>query len=715
MTKDTPHSVNPDSLSTMSVVQLRDVCRNLKLHVSGKKSVLIDRILNAIGDESKLPDKDSEEALLLEDEEITPSTNYVGDAVDKLISKVESLGDHTVPPRIDISTNLLEDKPIILEAELFVAEKVEETKKEVKTKTIILNNDSKEDDAASLVITIPTLTNIKLNPKMAGAVFAVLLLIGGTVFFVLNNDNSFTSQPLHHGDTMNFNVNDAHISVIGDDMVQIFRDASGDVLEDICGELEIIMHGDGSVSVANEEQPSTDSLGRSGFLTVEKRINHNLIVDFEGKTWRDTNDCGNLGVSLAGNLLDMSTTSWVELESEELKRTNTNIHFTSIDNQVTNMQAVTYGLEGVGNLDALIPILTLPLKPIELHSFFGGRTLFEGSTSFNDPTWNSDWQWTVGKEYRDKTHGLVYPITMHHVEIGKCIGSANIEIQVKEGNPWPIYQKVDILIDKSSSNSDCNFIVSSAADSLLPDGRLNIRLTMGESSSALGTKNIDWGKNYIKPETGDDRPRTSDKRKWSNSMWDESEIRIFNLEESKNCLEATHAESDAAKALIKGGYIWQAYWQFPENSINPQWNLSWVDPDDESGWILLTGNNSDDCTIVDSGSNLRDEIKWNNEAIPETPSMYLLEQRVLSIDRYPDLHNIISNSQDYWESDISFGYRLSVSEGSGILSIIPINLGVGTVSLTASRTWSDSGKDNTATFAMNAATGEMLSWYHIES
>ena len=77
---------------------------------------------------------------------------------------------------------------------------------------------------------------------------------------------------------MNFNVEEAKITILGDDMVKIFRDSSGSVLEDACGELEISMNGVGKVSVSREEKISTDNLGRSGFY--DRIQNHTLVVDF---------------------------------------------------------------------------------------------------------------------------------------------------------------------------------------------------------------------------------------------------------------------------------------------------------------------------------------------------------------------------------------------------------------------------------------------------
>ena len=113
--------------------------------------------------------------------------------------------------------------------------------------------------------------------------------------------------------------------------------------------------------------------------------------------------------------------------------------------------------------------------------------------------------------------------------------------------------------------------------------------------------------------------------------------------------------------------------------------------------------------------NNQGEINWNKDSIPTTPSLYLLEQRVLNEARYPDLHDVISNSQNTWDSEVKLGYRLSVSEENEVFSIIPIDLIDGQVSMTGTRQWSNSGKENTVSFALNAQTGEMLAWYYLQN
>ena len=175
-----------------------------------------------------------------------------------------------------------------------------------------------------------------------------------------------------------------------------------------------------------------------------------------------------------------------------------------------------------------------------------------------------------------------------------------------------------------------------------------------------------------------------------------------------------HSTSDAALAIIDGGYLWQSYWKHSDDSTNPEWNISWVDPDDNSGWLILNGNSSSNCKIKSSGNNDRGEIIWNNKAIPDTPSLNLLEQRILDSDRYPDLFPFIASNQNSWDSDIEIGYRLSVSDDNDLLSIIPVNLGEGQVSIIGSKSWTESGKNHSNYFIMNGETGEMIAWYHLD-
>ena len=89
------------------------------------------------------------------------------------------------------------------------------------------------------------------------------------------------------------------------------------------------------------------------------------------------------------------------------------------------------------------------------------------------------------KEFRDDTHGLVYPVYLDHEEIGRCYGHATILLHLQDGSPWPVRQVADIRLDKDLQTNDCDFLVSTLSDELLPEGTLSISMTYSSISSPL--------------------------------------------------------------------------------------------------------------------------------------------------------------------------------------------------------------------------------------
>ena len=72
-----------DSLSAMKVSELRELCKENGLFVSGNKTELIDRLL---GEESSSPIAEPSKKLPTSDE-------GRGDAIDRLLARVEAGGD----------------------------------------------------------------------------------------------------------------------------------------------------------------------------------------------------------------------------------------------------------------------------------------------------------------------------------------------------------------------------------------------------------------------------------------------------------------------------------------------------------------------------------------------------------------------------------------------------------------------------------------------
>ena len=710
-----------DTLSSMKVSELRQMCSEQGLLVSGKKDELINRLLG-------LPDaaKSAPAASL------PRSPEDIDDAIDRLISRVSGEAPSEDEPEPE------EPEEEVLEAEILDAEMVEEEPEPEETEATGLEDeeddpwfsgvisseespeiylDDEDGEEPSMVITLPSVANIQSNWRPISAVVMVVLLVGAIAFYIVQDDPAFTARPLHYGDHMDFTITETTVSITGDELIGHLRDTVSPTLDDVCDELQASVTGTGSIAIRKGGPgdithgldtdlegavSARDAYGRE-HLTVEQILTHDLSIDLEGKV-RNEGTCSNTGWIRQDNDLTSISKSWKEITGKSTVRTDTQVSFTDSDGVRSDARSVIYGTEGFGVLGDLAPILTFPLTPIELHDFFGDESLEGGETSNDHINWNSDWRWEVFDEINTAMHGLVYPIRIFHFEIGRCLGHAIIDIQVKQGSPWPVKQEVDIVIDKDLETSDCNFFVSAGTQAALPDGTLSVAMVLTETSSNAGSIAAHWGTAYAgSPGVGEDIP--TDTRQWGLAMPDESEIRMFDLEAAVQCLMANYSTRDAALALDSGGYIWQAAWSEPTRS--PEWNMSWVSDDDRSGWIILRSS----CSLIGEGDYEDGEFKWNREAVPETLTLDLIETRILSETRYPELNQFIDSGAN-WNTDVTFAHRLSVSEENELLGMLPGGLGEGQVTIAGSRAWEDSGRDNALSFAMNAETGRMVAWFH---
>ena len=748
------------SLSKMKVSELREICKKEQLLISGNKADLIFRILESISsspnNEELFLDEENVETAevatsVVETKDKVRSSREIDDAINRLISRVDDKDSLIVDPE--------PEEPIsndeIMDAEIFDAEIIEEvhepidevSNNDVEPSLILDEKDPWSDDVMdektvepmsstesseqpSFTITIPSADIFKKYWQQISAVFVVILLVGAGVVYLLSADSSFQARPLNYGDSMTFTLSNGEIILDGDEMVSILRDQLPETaIQDACNRLTVGIAGTGSIAIIEgddsqvthpiDRQSSNpdfygtidakDAYGRS-HLTVQQQITHDLNVDLEGKTWKDTNVCGNLGWSLSGNDLSMTTNIYDELSESSLLRSESIISFTDVEGDTTNANIVTFGADGFGNLDGIAPILTFPLSPIGLHEFFGSIKLESGMTSESISDWNKDWQWEVGPEQNNAEHGLVYPIKIVHTEIERCLGRMHIDILVKNGVPWAVEQQVDILIDKNLNKPDCSFFESTATDAALPEGSLVIKMKMSRISSDLGSKSIPWGSVYAgRPGPGEDKLSTNVKKDWSTAMWDESEIRTFSIEDALNCLRTNYSSRDISVAIDSDGYIWQGIYGEHGDENLEEWNLSWVRSDETSGWAIVSLSNNQ-CSFDDEGRNDGD-ITWNQEAIPSTHTLKNLESRILDVDRYQDLASSLGSSS--WFENTDYGYRLSVSEDNDIFSFLPGELTEGQVTIIGSRKWTESNREHNINFAMDAQTGRMLAWAEI--
>ena len=744
-----------DSLSTMKVSELRSLCKEKGLLISGKKEELIARLLGeqatSISSESKVNSSSSEK-----DKD---------DAIDRLLSRIESGGAgeplEEVVESAPIPAEVIEDEVIeadIVEAEtephldenadLFLESHEEETTPVTKQPELILDEEEvdswsggvladeteptlvaseidSDTEEASITITIPSLSSIQFSPKVIAAVTISALILGAIAFtFFMQQDSSFQARTLHYGDSMQFDILSSSIDVEGDDMVAIFRDAASGPLDDACGELSAnIVSGVGSISIRNGDpaniiHPSDkqysgavnalDAFGRT-HLTAEKVINHEMNIDLSGKTWRDEGECGTVGWILDDNNLDMTTRAWTDIGDKQLIRTGTDLTILNSENQATNLEATTFGLESISGLGVVSSYVFLPLTPLDLYEFFGDESLTSGAKSEA----GSEWSWSVDKEINDNDHGLVYPISMSHPEFDDCNGHIRIDMLVKSNVPWPVEQTANIVIDKSQKSSDCGLIETSLSDAAIPDGRISISFKMRAMKGGInqGSNAIDWLVDYTsKPGPGEDRPGTSAQRSWGAAMPDESSIRSWDLESALECTLANYSTSGVAVAIEQGGYVWSASTNVVNSNI--RWNMSWVTEDERAGWTVVE-EDSGGCSLIDDENMDDGTVQWNRNAIPETLTMNSLESRLLSASRYPGLNTHINDGSGGWDDGVEYGYRLSVTQDNEILDLIPINLGEGAVSVNVQKSWTDgNNRNHDVVCVMDAENARLLGWYH---
>ncbi|MEC7681965.1 MAG: SAP domain-containing protein [Candidatus Thermoplasmatota archaeon] len=744
-----------DSLSTMKVSELRSLCKEKGLLISGKKEELIARLL---GD--KAPASTSENKVTS-----SSSEQDKDDAIDRLLSRIESGGagepleevvESAPTPEEVIEAEVFEadivqaetEPHLDEEADLFLESDEEEITPVTKQPELILDEEEvdawsggviadeteptlvaseidSDTEEASITITIPSLSSIQFSPKVIAAVTISALILGAIAFtFFMQQDSSFQARTLHYGDSMQFDILSSSIDVEGDDMVAIFRDAASGPLDDACGELSAnIVSGVGSISIRNGDpaniiHPSDkqysgavnalDAFGRT-HLTAEKVINHEMNIDLSGKTWRDEGECGTVGWILDDNNLDMTTRAWTDIGDKQLIRTSTDLTILNSENQATNLEATTFGLESISGLGVVSSYVFLPLTPLDLYEFFGDESLTSGAKSEA----GSEWSWSVDKEINDNDHGLVYPISMSHPEFDDCNGHIRIDMLVKSNVPWPVEQTANIVIDKSQKSSDCGLIETSLSDAAIPDGRISISFKMRAMKGGInqGSNAIDWLADYTsKPGPGEDRPGTSAQRSWGAAMPDESTIRSWDLESALECTLANYSTSGVATAIEQGGYVWSASTNVLNSNI--RWNMSWVTEDERAGWTVVEEDNGG-CSLIDDDNMDDGTVQWNRNAIPETLTMNSLESRLLSSSRYPGLNTHINDGTGGWDDGVEYGYRLSVTQDNEILDLIPINLGEGAVSVNVQKSWTDgNNRNHDVVCVMDAENARLLGWYH---
>ena len=744
--------------SSLSHKELRMICLDNDLPISGTKSVLIERLLDAgvpweeLGLESeKNLEVKVNEAEIVENTIGPPiptegipkgwtieQWNHYGQQwLDNLPEQSESIDEELEELILEESEPVKEIKVIEkeikaevegkiveedgVEEEIFEAEIIEESNIVPSTKNI------KEKIEKDLVKTIS-------NPKLLFSFLIVGLLIGSLFWYVYSQPEPFTADKLRYGSSMSFSISDGNLLIEGDELVeQIAKQL--DAEDKMCGKIEVDYVGTGSVTVTKGDsieianQPDDSKLGavqKTGpfgeeWLTLEQRYDYNFDdVDIATNT-PIAGKCSSTTLgNLNNNLAQISVDSWTEIRNQELLRSDIGYEFEGGDLGSIRGKTVTYGVENFGEvLQNLIPGIALAFAPIELDKLLDGAFLSEGVSG---EKWN--WNWTVAGT--DDVGGKeTWKIYLENTEVSnRCFGSAKINLWASKDSPWPVKQYVDLKISNfdedrtSCSKSLLEQVGTTFFDIEIPQGKFNLQMLMMETSFTPGGDLVDWKETYSnRPAPG--QGHLTPTNDWNNDnevhMPDNSEVRKYTIEDTMSCVNETIPNSDLITKLDSGGYIWRAI-DDRSNSAMTYWNFSWVDPADQSGWSLIeireSINGSDYCEIDDSGLYDSQSIAHNSDSISITNSLAELENRILNSNKFPELSGpngiIATNGELTGETKVGYLVITPSDDFNEVLDLI--NRDEGAVSFDLHRSYQEDGWDISVELLVDATNGRIIGW-----
>jgi hypothetical protein len=699
--------------SSLSHKELRMLCLDNDLSISGKKSLLIERLLDAgiSWDELGLESLDDVEEVLEEDELILEESEIMEEKAEIVEEKAEI---------VEEKAEIVEEKAEIVE-EIFEAEILGESN--VMTSTKI----SKEGIEKNLIKTLS-------NPKTLFSIVIVGLLIGSLFWYVYSQPEPFTADKLRYGDSMSFSISNGNLLIEGDELVEQIANQL-DAADQMCGKIEVDYVGTGSVTVTEggsieiANQPDDSKLGTvqkagpfgENWLTLEQRYEYNFDdVDIATNT-PIANKCSSTTLgNLNDNQAQISVDSWTEIRNQELLRSDIGYEFQGGDLGSISGKTVTYGLENFGEvLQNLVPGIALAFAPIELDKLLDGAFLSEGVSG---EKWN--WNWTVAGT--DDVGGKeTWKIYLENTEVSnRCFGSAKINLWASKDSPWPVKQFVDLKISNfdedrtSCSKSLLEQVGTTFFDLEIPQGRFNLQMMLMETSFTSGGDLVDWKETYSnRPAPG--QGYLTPTHNWNNDnevhMPDNSELREYTIEETITCINETNPTSDLITKLDAGAYIWRAI-DDRTNSAMTYWNFSWVDPADISGWALIeireSIDGSDFCEIDDSGLYESQSIAHNSDSISITNSLAELENRILDPIKFPELsgsNGIIATNGEL-SGDTQIGY-LVITPNDDLNEILDlINRDEGAVSFDLHRSYEQDGWDISVELLVDATNGRIIGW-----
>ena len=322
--------MSDEQTSSLTVAKLKALCILNDLPTGGKKSDLVERLLDSglSNQEIGLPSKakiqsvskpKKEEALEIEPEE-------------QIVLSMEDEDTITPPKKQDaVEVDVQSGEENILDAEILDGEFVDDDSPAVvkKTNPKAVKKQVREGPA--------TLLDLIQKPQVA-AVLLTLIIIGAGGYYYLDNQlDSFTAEQLRYGDSMQYQITGDENGLATFLATEGFVELVMDQLEtddDIC-KISLDFGGSGSLSITDggtselvNEGGSTDRLGAvrvvggmgAEWLAVET-INTNSLNPFRVHRHLSVGSICEFGAITGSGTADLSSTKYIELRNQDTKAT----------------------------------------------------------------------------------------------------------------------------------------------------------------------------------------------------------------------------------------------------------------------------------------------------------------------------------------------------------------------------------------------------------
>ena len=391
--------MSDEQTSSLTVAKLKALCILNDLPTSGKKSDLVERLLDSglSNKEVGLPSKVKVQAVSKPKKEKKPEVEPEKEIVLSMEDEdtITPTKEHDVIDDEDSS-----EEESILDAEILDAEFVDEEPSAKRKKPNMKKKQVREGPA--------TLIDLIRKPQVA-AVLLTLIIVGAGGYYYLDNQlDSFTAEQLRYGDSMQYQITGDENGLATFLATEGFVELVMDQLEtddEIC-KLSLDFGGAGSLSITDggtselvNEGGSTDRLGAvrivggmgAEWLAVET-VNTNSLNPFRVHRHLSIGSICEFGAITGSGTADLSSTKYIELRNQDTKATELNWGI-DLPSPIGKYQgtAVSYGVGGLlGGLETLAPGLALMMQPVEIQHLFANDLIDKGATGSN-----LGWDWRV--------------------------------------------------------------------------------------------------------------------------------------------------------------------------------------------------------------------------------------------------------------------------------------------------------------------------------